>query len=913
MDPPTNGSMSRPTSRPASRRSMSSRSRGSSPRLLTPINIAATTAAMSAVATASSLADTSSTRDMQTNTSRQNNAHAPQHASYALIPTPPPSAHGTSPANPTTGPTFDHEGTGSSSGSGVQQHTPTSASSMNQIPMPSSTPFGNDASWAMKQQQSCPAIGIPQLPPSVLHAAPQHFAQNPHSHPHPPSNAGSSAPSAPQSWNPHVHASVPAFQRAQAPTLVPYQHPHQQQMQQQQHLQQQQLYYQQQSQQSHPEQPHTQQVSYDPWLNHINALTNSRSQLQPSHPFQPPPHARPPQLLPIHTQPQPQPRQSQHQQHSPIQQQHQQQYQQRQQPHAPGPRQRRASGPASLPLVPAPARRASGPTLPAASSPAHTPRPEPASAPGSVTLSSATARSPPASGTAAAPPTPTSSTSTAAPSALPPGHGPGAGASAPAPYRPPTLSDPSLVTFDLLQPTKDFLEKTWGATVSSVSREITAITTSHRALAKERERLLGVCERLDGERRRFEEECRRLRDAWSRSEEGKRQAEEGMRGLMDQLRKGEEDRERLERELEVMRAVGAQSPMDLSSVSPEVWAAARAVVAKEVPQNLVKFVEQATSERRARVQAQMDLVEAKDVLQQLSRTCSCSARALIPAILDTSTATASPTQLRAAIDTDAAAIDSTQSHPSSPATRVRKAVEAEAHVRAEPSAAEMKGAGGVSELNDRPRKRSRVAFEHGDLASDRAVAASASVPASAAVSPVMRAQPASSSRAEDDVKPVLDPAAAASAASLSPTGDEAQVEAALGAMIAEPTTAEAVVPLPDGVGQDAEMGEADEGNANTGAATPSSVASPRTPRRVRLGINHIDLVYATVGEQLMCRMCLHRRQHTDAKLPVASFPLNASGKDLIGHCEESHPAACESLATLRPEEVAEMRQRLGKM
>ena len=57
----------------------------------------------------------------------------------------------------------------------------------------------------------------------------------------------------------------------------------------------------------------------------------------------------------------------------------------------------------------------------------------------------------------------------------------------------------------------------------------------------------------------------------------------------------------------------------------------------------------------------------------------------------------------------------------------------------------------------------------------------------------------------------------------------------------------------------------------------------------------------------------HRRQHTDATIPVASFPLNASGKDLIGHCEESHPAACESLATLRPEEVAEMRQRLGKM
>lgn len=124
--------------------------------------------------------------------------------------------------------------------------------------------------------------------------------------------------------------------------------------------------------------------------------------------------------------------------------------------------------------------------------------------------------------------------------------------------------------------------------MSSVSREITAITTSHRALAKERERLLGVCERLDGERRRFEEECRRLGDAWSRSEEGKRQAEEDMRGLMDQLRKSEEDKGRLERELEVMRAVITRSPMDLSSISPEVWAAARAAVAREVPQNLTK-------------------------------------------------------------------------------------------------------------------------------------------------------------------------------------------------------------------------------------------------------------------------------------------------------------------------------------
>ncbi|THH17588.1 hypothetical protein EW146_g3266 [Bondarzewia mesenterica] len=96
-------------------------------------------------------------------------------------------------------------------------------------------------------------------------------------------------------------------------------------------------------------------------------------------------------------------------------------------------------------------------------------------------------------------------------------------------------------------------------------------------------------------------------------------------------------------------------------------------------------------------------------------------------------------------------------------------------------------------------------------------------------------------------------------------------------------------------------------------AEPAAVAdTAASPARAQLGIQHINLVYWNTGDTLVCRMCQHRRQNTDATVPIVSFHTNASWTELRGHCEEHHPAACEALLTLSPSELAEMRQRVIK-
>ncbi|KAF8495125.1 hypothetical protein F5888DRAFT_580533 [Russula emetica] len=83
------------------------------------------------------------------------------------------------------------------------------------------------------------------------------------------------------------------------------------------------------------------------------------------------------------------------------------------------------------------------------------------------------------------------------------------------------------------------------------------------------------------------------------------------------------------------------------------------------------------------------------------------------------------------------------------------------------------------------------------------------------------------------------------------------------------------------------------------------VSAPR-----KIGIQHIQLVYETVGETLQCRMCLLRKRELDEDTPVAMYSVSASYSELVGHCEEEHEAALDALACMTPSDIAEMQQRM---
>ncbi|KAH9057757.1 hypothetical protein EDB87DRAFT_1685916 [Lactarius vividus] len=88
--------------------------------------------------------------------------------------------------------------------------------------------------------------------------------------------------------------------------------------------------------------------------------------------------------------------------------------------------------------------------------------------------------------------------------------------------------------------------------------------------------------------------------------------------------------------------------------------------------------------------------------------------------------------------------------------------------------------------------------------------------------------------------------------------------------------------------------------------------TPKTPAaapRRKIGIQHIQLVYETVGSTLQCRMCLLRKREVDPTMHVTTFPVSAAYPDLVGHCEQEHDAALDALACMSPGEIAEMRQR----
>jgi hypothetical protein len=108
-------------------------------------------------------------------------------------------------------------------------------------------------------------------------------------------------------------------------------------------------------------------------------------------------------------------------------------------------------------------------------------------------------------------------------------------------------------------------------------------------------------------------------------------------------------------------------------------------------------------------------------------------------------------------------------------------------------------------------------------------------------------------------------------------------------------------------------------------ATVAVAAAPR-----KIGIQHIQLVYETIGQTLQCRMCLYvvffpsaipaslkltcrcrlRKREVDEDTRVATYPSSAAYAELVGHCEQEHEAALDALASMTPSEIAEMHQRM---
>lgn len=80
----------------------------------------------------------------------------------------------------------------------------------------------------------------------------------------------------------------------------------------------------------------------------------------------------------------------------------------------------------------------------------------------------------------------------------------------------------------------------------------------------------------------------------------------------------------------------------------------------------------------------------------------------------------------------------------------------------------------------------------------------------------------------------------------------------------------------------------------------------------KVGINHMDLLYETKGEKMICRMCRTpnlKDPQTPNKVPT-TFPIKAGWPELIGHCQKAHPKSFEDLEKLSPAQVAELRQRM---
>jgi len=132
------------------------------------------------------------------------------------------------------------------------------------------------------------------------------------------------------------------------------------------------------------------------------------------------------------------------------------------------------------------------------------------------------------------------------------------------------------------------------------------------------------------------------------------------------------------------------------------------------------------------------------------------------------------------------------------------------------------------------------------------------------------------------------------------------------------------------------------GEGQGGFGTKRSLTTATRPmppsRSNKIGINHMDLLYETKEDKMVCRMCRYAlfycfqylsvrdmlinstffvfrtpnakdKPIADPKAP-ATFSTKASWAELVGHCRTAHPRSFEELEKLTPAQVAELRQRL---
>ena len=80
------------------------------------------------------------------------------------------------------------------------------------------------------------------------------------------------------------------------------------------------------------------------------------------------------------------------------------------------------------------------------------------------------------------------------------------------------------------------------------------------------------------------------------------------------------------------------------------------------------------------------------------------------------------------------------------------------------------------------------------------------------------------------------------------------------------------------------------------------------PMKKGLGIKHMQLLYETRNQELVCKMCMKMIPRT----PPVKFPVTAPWLELLKHCEDQHPADCQDIERLGTGSLAEMSVRQRK-
>ncbi|KAI0688362.1 hypothetical protein C8T65DRAFT_674543 [Cerioporus squamosus] len=69
-----------------------------------------------------------------------------------------------------------------------------------------------------------------------------------------------------------------------------------------------------------------------------------------------------------------------------------------------------------------------------------------------------------------------------------------------------------------------------------------------------------------------------------------------------------------------------------------------------------------------------------------------------------------------------------------------------------------------------------------------------------------------------------------------------------------------------------------------------------------LGVMHIPLMYDNIRDKLHCKVCVARSK-SFSNFPVTILPEDADWPTLRGHYESEHPAACDKLVKMSPEQI----------